>query len=173
MGVLMRNVIVLCLFCHKCKIITISNSKIFPKTHWARGNTCFTLPWGISMWFPSPSHNYILTTSTNPQYPTLHLWDLTINSCWWHTLLDPLASLTDSSAWDVVIVGNFMFSPSCSTPRLCQEIGLVTVTFFFELSFSYVPFAIPFYVFFLKLILDHSLSGPLYPKLSTCLRAPS
>ena len=33
----------------------------------------------------------------------------------------------------------------------CQEIGLVTFMFFFELLFLYVSFAISFYVFFTNL----------------------
>ena len=35
----------------------------------------------------------------------------------------------------------------------CQEIGLVTLMFFFELLFSYVSLAISFYVFLTNLFL--------------------
>ena len=38
----------------------------------------------------------------------------------WHPWLDWVASLANSGAWDVVIVGKFIFSPSRGTPGLHQ-----------------------------------------------------
>ena len=37
-------------------------------------------------------------------------------------LIDQLASPTNSGAWGVAIVGNFIFPPSCSTPGLPQGV---------------------------------------------------
>ena len=49
---------------------------------------------------------------------------------------------------------------------LCQKIGLVTFMFFFELSFSYVSFAVSFYVSLTNLFLiTHSFIYQLHETL--------